>query len=160
MINVETIFFVTINADLSQNLLCCHLRSIGAKSILSRFTHFCVEKNLFRNCACGEKRTNIRYDAVLASLTQGGKLPQIANMLSDFTGRKFTRNDVYSLVKRLQKPFLVIDTDTGEEKVEFRGVQVAAQGLGLSQSQSRKGQESKLEYERFQISTDTTTGMM
>ena len=84
-------------------------------------------------------------DAVLASLTQGGKLPQIANMLSDFTGRKFTRNDVYSLVKRLQKPFLVIDTDTGEEKVEFRGVQVAAQGLGLSQSQSRRGQESKLE---------------
>ena len=61
MINVETIFFVTIHADLSQNLLCCHLRCIGAKSILSRFTHFCVEKNLFRNCACGEKRTNIRY---------------------------------------------------------------------------------------------------
>ena len=61
MINVETIFFVTIHADLSRNLLCCHLRCIGAKSILSRFTHFCVEKNLFRNCACGEKRTNIRY---------------------------------------------------------------------------------------------------
>ena len=84
-------------------------------------------------------------DAVLASLTQGGKLPHIANMLSDFTGRKFTRSDVYSLVKRLQKPFLVIDADTGEEKVEFRGVQVAAQGLGLSQSQSRRGKESKLE---------------
>ena len=61
MINVETIFFGTIHADLSRNLLCCHLRCIGAKSILSRFTHFCVEKNLFRNCACGEKRTNIRY---------------------------------------------------------------------------------------------------
>ena len=39
-------FFVTIHADLSQNLLCCHLRCIGAKSILSRFTHFCVEQNL------------------------------------------------------------------------------------------------------------------
>jgi len=25
MLNVETIFFVTIHADLSQNLLCCHL---------------------------------------------------------------------------------------------------------------------------------------
>ena len=24
MLNVETIFFVTIHADLSQNLLCCH----------------------------------------------------------------------------------------------------------------------------------------
>ena len=68
MINVETIFFVTIHADLSQNLLCCHLRCIGAKSILSRFTHFCVEKNLFRNCACGEKRTNIRYENLLCFL--------------------------------------------------------------------------------------------
>ena len=56
MINVETIFFVTIHADLSRNLLCCHLRCIAAKSILSRFTRFCVEKNLLRNCACGEKR--------------------------------------------------------------------------------------------------------
>ena len=61
MINVETIFFVTIHADLSRNLLCCHLRCIGAKSILSRFTHFCVEKNLTQNYICGEKLTNIRY---------------------------------------------------------------------------------------------------
>ena len=32
-----------------------------SKSILLRFTRFCVEKNLLRNCACGEKRTNMRY---------------------------------------------------------------------------------------------------
>ena len=68
MINVETIFFVTIHADLSRNLLCCHLRCIGAKSILLRFTHFCVEKNLFRNCACGEQRTNIRYGVKVKGL--------------------------------------------------------------------------------------------
>ena len=65
MINVETIFlslfmlfcckicFVAIYAVLPQNLYC-------------RDTCFCVEKNLLRNCACGEKRTNMRY-AVLPS---------------------------------------------------------------------------------------------
>ena len=31
MINVETNFVVTIYADLSQNLFCCHLRCIFAK---------------------------------------------------------------------------------------------------------------------------------
>ena len=51
-------------------------------------------------------------------------------------------------MRKLQKRYLVIDTETGEEKVEFRGVQVLvfvfvmfivivivqvpAQGLGLS----------------------------
>ena len=40
---------------------CLNLRCFVAKSVLSQFTHFCVEKNLFRNFACGEKRTNIRY---------------------------------------------------------------------------------------------------
>ena len=62
MINVQTNLFVAIYAVLSRNLLCCHLCCIYAKSILSQFTHFCVEKNLLRNCACGEKRTNMRYD--------------------------------------------------------------------------------------------------
>ena len=31
------------------------------KSVLSRFTRFCVEKNLAQNCICGEKMTNMRY---------------------------------------------------------------------------------------------------
>ena len=44
-------------------------------SLLSRFTHFCVEKNLFRNCACGEKRTNIRY-----VLTQEGSPIRLAEV--------------------------------------------------------------------------------
>ena len=39
----------------------CDLRCFVAKSVLSRFTRFCVEKNLAKNCACGEKRTNIIY---------------------------------------------------------------------------------------------------
>ena len=39
----------------------CDLRCFVAKSVLSRFTRFCVEKNLAKNCACGEKRTNIKY---------------------------------------------------------------------------------------------------
>ena len=38
------IFIVAIYAVLSRNLLCCHLRCIAAKSILSLFTRFCVEK--------------------------------------------------------------------------------------------------------------------
>ena len=44
MINVQTTLFVTIYAVLWQSLFCCHLRCIGAKSILPRFPHFCVEK--------------------------------------------------------------------------------------------------------------------
>ena len=72
-------------------------------------------------------------DAVVALMTQGGKLPEIAKMLSDFTGRNYERKDVEYLVRKLQKQFLVIDPDTGEEKVEFRGVEVPRQGLGLSQ---------------------------
>ena len=48
-------------------LFCCKislfydLRCFVAKSVLSRFTRFGVEKNLVKNFACGEKRTNIRY---------------------------------------------------------------------------------------------------
>ena len=32
-----------------------------AKSVLSRFTRFCVEKSLSKNCIGGEKMTNMRY---------------------------------------------------------------------------------------------------
>ena len=45
-------------------------------------------------------------------------------MLTEFTGQTFERPGVHNLVRKLQKRFLVIDTETGEEKVEFRGVQV------------------------------------
>ena len=46
MLICRKICFAAIYAVLAQNL-------------------FCVEKNLFRNCACGEKRTNIRYAIVV-----------------------------------------------------------------------------------------------
>ena len=39
----------------------CDLRCFVAKSVLSQFTRFCMEKNWAKNCACGEKRTYMRY---------------------------------------------------------------------------------------------------
>ena len=45
----------TINAVLLKNWFCCDLRCFVTKSVLSRFTHFCVEKNLTKNCLRGEK---------------------------------------------------------------------------------------------------------
>ena len=54
-------------------------------------------------------------------LTHGGKLPEIANMLTESTGRTFEHQDVYNLVKKLQKRFLVNDgRATGIENVEIR----------------------------------------
>ena len=41
--------FVVIYAVLSRNLF------------LLRFTHFCLETNLTKDCVCGEKMTNMRY---------------------------------------------------------------------------------------------------
>ena len=46
-------------------LFCRDLRAFVAKIVLSRFTHFCVEKNLTQNYICGEKMTNIRYGPAL-----------------------------------------------------------------------------------------------
>ena len=45
--------------------LLCDLRCFVAKSVLSRFTRFGVEKNWANNFVCGEKRTNIRYVVVI-----------------------------------------------------------------------------------------------
>ena len=42
--------------------LLCDLLCFVAKSVLSRFTRFGVEKNWANNFVCGKKRTNIRYD--------------------------------------------------------------------------------------------------
>ena len=53
--------FVAIYAVLSRKLFCRDLRAFVAKIVLSRFTHFCVEKNWTQNYICGEKMTNIRY---------------------------------------------------------------------------------------------------
>ena len=54
--------FVTFYAVLLQSLFFkCDLRYFVAKSVLSRFTYFAVEKNWAKNFVCGEKRTNMRY---------------------------------------------------------------------------------------------------
>ena len=69
---------------------------------------------------------------MLGLLTHGGKVPDIAKMLSEFTGRTFQRQDVYNVIAKLQKQFLVIDSETGEEKVEFQGVQVLLVNIVMS----------------------------
>ena len=40
----------------------CDIRCFVTKSVLSQFTHFCVENFLIKNCVCGENMTNMRYD--------------------------------------------------------------------------------------------------
>jgi len=87
------------------------------------------------------KLTSEQENAVLALLIQGGKLPEIAKMLSDFTGRNLRRQDVYNVVRKLQKQSMVVDTETGEKKVEFRGVQVPAEGLGLTQVKKKRTEQ-------------------
>ena len=77
MINVETNLFVAIYAVLLRKLFFCHLRWIAAKSILSRFMRFCVKKNLLRNCACGEKRTNMRYGLWIMTSMGDGNLESL-----------------------------------------------------------------------------------
>ena len=34
------------------------------QEFLPRFTRFCVVKSCAKNCVCGEKKTNIRYDVL------------------------------------------------------------------------------------------------
>ena len=53
--------FVAFYNIFLQNQFVWDLRCFVAKSVLVRFTHFCVEKNLAENCARGEKITNMRY---------------------------------------------------------------------------------------------------
>ena len=61
-------------------------------------------------------------------MTHGGKLPEIAQMLTETTGRAFQHQEVYNLVKKLQKQFLLTDTATvEEEEVEIQGLEVPAQ---------------------------------
>ena len=52
-------------------------------------------------------------------MTHGGKLAEIAKMLTESTGRSFKHQDVYNVVQKLQKRFLDTDTATGEEIVRL-----------------------------------------
>ena len=71
---------------------------------------------------------------------QGGKLPEVAKMLSDFTGRILSSPpDVYNVVNRLKKKNMVVNIETGQKMVEFKGVQVPAEGLGLTLFRKNSG---------------------
>ena len=71
---------------------------------------------------------------------QGGKLSEVAKMLSDFTdGILNGRFDVYNVVNRLKKKNMVVNIETGQKMVEFKGVQVPAEGLGLTRFRKNSG---------------------
>ena len=61
----ECLNICTHYAVLLKNWFCRGLRHFVANSVLSRFMHFCVEKNGTKYCVCGEKMTNIRYETTL-----------------------------------------------------------------------------------------------
>ena len=64
-------------------------------------------------------------------MTYGGKLPEIAKMLTESTGRVFQHHEVHNVVKKLQKRFLLTDdTSPGEEEVEIEGLEILAQQQG------------------------------
>ena len=88
-----------------------------------------VSEEQFQKYRRSRRLTSDQKDVVLALMNQGDTLPEIAKMLSDFTGRNYQREEVRYLVKKLRKQFLLIDPDTGEEKLELGGVD----GLTLGQ---------------------------
>ena len=63
-------------------------------------------------------------------MTYGGKLPEIAKMLTESTGRVFQHHEVHNVVKKLQKRFLLTDTEPGEEEVDIQGLEILAQQQG------------------------------
>ena len=60
-------------------------------------------------------KTNFFFFQEGPLLTHGGKLPEIAKMLTESTGRTFEHQEVYKLVQKLQKR-------KGEEQNEFLDV--------------------------------------
>ena len=68
-------------------------------------------------------------------MTHGGKLPEIAEMLRESTGRVFQHHEVHNVVRKLQKRFLLTDTSPGEEEVEIEGLEILAQ----QQQQQQQG---------------------
>ena len=60
-------------------------------------------------------------------------------MLSDFSGGILSRPpDVYNVVNRLKKN-IVVNIETGQKMVELKGVQVPAEGLGLTRFRKNSG---------------------
>ena len=77
-----------------QNLICHNFCCFVAKSVLSRFKRFCVEKNLTKNCACGGKKTNIRYGSASPCITT-----------AYFFGSKLDLNWSWPFFKHSNRPF-------------------------------------------------------
>ena len=80
-----TIFYVLSHLMLfcCKISLLCNLRCFVAKSVLSLFTRFGVEKNWGKNFVCGEKRTNIRY-GTNCQLAQGPSAHQVQHSTHRF----------------------------------------------------------------------------
>ena len=60
-------------------------------------------------------------------LTHGGKLPEIAKILTESTGHNFEHQDVYRVIQKLQKRF----QEAGEERPEFRVLEQVPSKQGL-----------------------------
>ena len=58
------VFCCILQYFVAKSVFFCNLRCFVAKPVLVRFTRFCVEKNLAKNCAREEKMTNMRYGGV------------------------------------------------------------------------------------------------
>ena len=56
------VFCCILQYFVAKSVFFCNLRCFVAKPVLVRITRFCVEKNLAKNCARGEKMTNMRYE--------------------------------------------------------------------------------------------------
>ena len=95
-----------------------------------------ISEEQFQKYRNSRRLTSDQKDAMLALMSHGGKLSEIAKMLSDFTGRDYHRKDVESKVRKLRKQFSVIDPETGEEKVEVR--EGRADGLRWVETMSQK----------------------
>ena len=69
-------------------------------------------------------------------MTHGGKVPEIAKMLTELTGRSFEHRDVFNVVQKLEKRCLVTDTQQQQPRkknLNSGGLQVPPEGLGLYQ---------------------------
>ena len=63
----------------------------------------------------------------------------------DFTGGILSRPpDVYNVVNRLKKKNMVVNIETGQKMVELKGVQVPAEGLGLTRFRKNSGKIVKV----------------
>lgn len=121
--------------EVSEELYCQYRKSSTARKLTSEqedaVLTFLIEVAFISYFLCDEQ-----FSTALNKVVQGGKLPEVAKMISDFTGGILTgRFDVYNVVNRLKKKNMVVNIETGQKMVEFKGVQVPAEGLGLTQLQ-------------------------